>query len=203
MIREQAIIVAEYEGMRGGGHDYQFHCGRSWLRGFKKRYGITDGVITRVGYTPADLAREKAYGSYPLDDPFWSQLPDEHGNVPLPFGRDKTEFDDMDFEFDGPFVVYKPRVDPAATPTDYAALPPSGLATPSEDVTPLISQSQRHHVSFDLSSSSFDTSQSGVDSVSESKAWSFTNDPPNGQSAWEASYRQCHFHESFTRETSL
>ena len=54
--------------MRGGGHHCQFVGGRPWLKTFNARFGIIDGVATRLGYTEADLAREKAYGSYPLDE---------------------------------------------------------------------------------------------------------------------------------------
>ncbi|KAH9922396.1 uncharacterized protein B0H18DRAFT_956282 [Fomitopsis serialis] len=123
MIREQAILMAEKLGMRGEGCIYQFRCGRTWLRQFKERFGIVDGVATRLGYTETDLAREKAFGSFPLDMWIWLQLPDEHGNYPQRPPRCKSEFDDMDFEIIGDFVAYTPRA--GSRPAERSFLQPT------------------------------------------------------------------------------
>ena len=109
MIKGRAIAVAERLGMRGGGHPHQFVGGRPWLKTFKERFGITDGVATRLGFTTTNLAREKAYGRFPLDQPLLSQLPDEEGNVADPWDIHFSEYDDMDFERKGHFIIFKPR----------------------------------------------------------------------------------------------
>ncbi|KAI0714479.1 hypothetical protein C8Q72DRAFT_195309 [Fomitopsis betulina] len=120
MITEKAISVAKENGMRGGGNIYQFTGGRKWLRSFKDRFGIVNGVATRLGFSETDLAREKAYGRFPLDEPYWSALPDEDGNVvgPDPFCITWSELDDMDCEDHGNILVYKPR---QATRSDQVA----------------------------------------------------------------------------------
>lgn len=114
MIRERAISAAEKMGMRGGGHPHQFIGGRPWLKTFIARFGIIDGVATRLGFTEADLAREKAYGCFPLDEPFLIQIPDEHGNFRDPFRVSPSKYQGIEFERRGAFVVPKFR---AATST--------------------------------------------------------------------------------------
>lgn len=118
MIRERALMVAERLGMRGGGHPHQFTGGRPWLKTFKDRFGITNGVATRLGFTATDLAREKAYGRFPLDEPFLVELPDEDGNVLDPWDISYSECDFMEFELYGPYIIFKPEVTTGHSPSD-------------------------------------------------------------------------------------
>ncbi|KAH9922416.1 uncharacterized protein B0H18DRAFT_518867 [Fomitopsis serialis] len=137
MIRDKALVIAEDEGMRGGdgGHPVFFHCGRTWLRKFKERFGIIDGVPTRLGYTATDLARERAYGYFPLDLRFWAQLPDEHGNIPEPPPITRSKLDDMDREIHGPFVILRPRAAPAST-SQPEMVPPDSTLSPNDHANP-------------------------------------------------------------------
>lgn len=116
-ILEKAISVAERKGMRGGGNLYQFSGGRTWLAKFKQRFGIVDGIATRLGYSDVELAREKAFGNFPLDEPFWAGLPDEEGNFPELPGPPESRVDGLDFEVKGCIIAFKQRPPPTeATP---------------------------------------------------------------------------------------
>lgn len=138
IIRQKAILVAGKKGMRGGGNLYQFSGGRKWLRTFKERFGIVDGVATRLGFTETELAREKAYGRFPLDESFWAALPDEDGNFVDATCIAEGEFDDMDVERHGHVFVYKVRQATSGQSTGKLAAP-YPVTNPSDTaITPLI-----------------------------------------------------------------
>lgn len=116
-IREEAFRVAERLGMRGGGNEYQFYGGSKWLKTFKARFGIVNGVATRLGYSDGDLAREKAYGRYPLDEGFWNAMPDENGNFPDPWRISESKRKHMDYEIIDGVLQYIPREDASGEAT--------------------------------------------------------------------------------------
>ncbi|KAH9922410.1 uncharacterized protein B0H18DRAFT_1212642 [Fomitopsis serialis] len=73
MIKEQAILEATRLGYRGRSIPY-FHCGRTWVRNFKARFGIVDGIVTGSGYTERDELRAKALGN---TDIYFGALPND------------------------------------------------------------------------------------------------------------------------------
>ncbi|TFY57151.1 hypothetical protein EVJ58_g7201 [Rhodofomes roseus] len=147
MIKKQAILIAEDEGLRGEDPDRYFHCGRTWLRRFKERFGILDGVPTRVGYSPTDLARERAFGNYPLDifadrsldelaemlSPSGDvQVPDGYSLYTRPTLPSPATSSDSQRSFDDPSPLHNPSQSPSRPSSSpaYSSATPGSLTHP-------------------------------------------------------------------------
>ncbi|KAH9922411.1 uncharacterized protein B0H18DRAFT_956292 [Fomitopsis serialis] len=191
-------VIAEDEGMRGGtgGNPVYFHCGRTWLRKFKARFGVIDGIFTRLGWTATDLARERAYGYFPLDNYFWSHLPDEHGNIPgpPPIARNKYD-DDMDHEIRGHIVIYAPRT-PSASTSQPEVVPPNSTSSPNDHANP---SGMPGPSVIPLPSDQYFQQEIGA---SGNGAWHPPINSGIGQS-YQEPYSQSSFQESFMRGTPL
>ncbi|TFY57150.1 hypothetical protein EVJ58_g7198 [Rhodofomes roseus] len=189
MIKKQAILFAEDEGLRGDPDRY-FHCGRTWLRKFKERFGILDGVPTRVGYTPTDLARERAYGRYPLD-PFADRSLDEIAELLSPSNIRTRVVDGAEQEMIGYARVPK-GYSLYTRPTFPSPATSSDSQRPFDDPSPLHNPSQ----SPSRSSSSPAYSSATPGSVTHPEATA--HNPPAGE-PFHVPYTHGGYQESFLR----